>query len=287
MLLQGIKYVEPFDQLDNIGSTKWRKSLRFLVLYYFLEQGLIDRSVFTKDGLEALQRACTSIADGQIRIEKKPTRPPLVVSRHVQTTEAQKWPRSEEEDEDEDFEGLIVKREDTPVVLVKATEDSSTRAVSTMVRRDDNVAARPFLKILTTQKNSERSYGHVSAASMFVGESKRKRSADDHVMKEKEHDGEEDPKLVCSRFKRLAQIKIESLQKEASVIQDTLDVHTMSLNEAVMAVSSYEKALLVAKARLEAVQAAKTATETRLEEVRSEVTKKSWIFQEGFESFYD
>jgi len=53
-----------------------------------------------------------------------------------------------------------------------------------------------------------------------------------------------------------------------------------------MAVSTYEKALLVAKARLEAVQAAKAATETKLEEVRSEITTKSWIFQEGFESFY-
>ena len=53
-----------------------------------------------------------------------------------------------------------------------------------------------------------------------------------------------------------------------------------------MAVSTYEKALLVAKARLEAAQAAKAATETKLEEVRSEITTKSWIFQEGFESFY-
>ncbi|KAI4670968.1 uncharacterized protein J4E88_009720 [Alternaria novae-zelandiae] len=286
LLLQKVKYVEPFNQLDNIGSIKWRTSLRFLVLYYFLEQKLIDRTIFTKDGLESLQRACKSIADGQIRFEKKPTRPLLVIPKSVQTTEAQTRPGSEEDDEDEDFEGILVKREDMPVVLVKATEDDPTRAVSTMVQRDGIVAARPFPKKMTSQKNPERSCGHASAGTIFACESKRKRSADDHAKREKEQDREEDAKLVCSRFKRLAQIKIESLQREATAIQDTLNAHTMTFNEAVMAVSTYEKALLVAKARLEAVQAAKAATETKLEEVHSEITTKSWIFQEGFESFY-
>lgn len=198
LLLQKVKYVEPFNQLDNIGSIKWRTSLRFLVLYYFLEQKLIDRTIFTKDGLESLQRACKSIADGQIRFEKKPTRPLLVIPKSVQTTEAQTRPGSEEDDEDEDFEGILVKREDMPVVLVKATEDDPTRAVSTMVQRDGIVAARPFPKTMTSQKNPERSCGHASAGTIFACESKRKRSADDHAKREKEQDREEDAKLVVS-----------------------------------------------------------------------------------------
>ncbi|KAI4689993.1 uncharacterized protein J4E84_004174 [Alternaria hordeiaustralica] len=285
-LLQGIKYFEPFVQLNNIGSIKWRKSLRFLVLYYFLEQKLIDRTIFTRDGLESLQRACTSIAEEAIRMGKKTARPLLVVPKNVQITEAQTQPRSEEDDEDEDFEGILVKREDIPAVLVKAPENDSMGAVSTMLRRDDNVAARPFPKSTASQKDAERKYGHAPAATIFACETKRKRSADEHTTREKEHGSEEDPKLVCSRFKRLAQTKIENLQTEATAIQDTLDAHATSLNEAVMAVSNHEKALVVAKARLETVQAAKAATETRLEEVRNEVIKKSWIFQEGFESFY-
>lgn len=95
--LHSIDYVEPFDQLKAIGTIKWCKSLRYLVLYYFLEQGLIERSVFSNDGLEALKRACTRIADKSVRMGSKTNRPRLVVPKNNQITDAQTQPSVDED----------------------------------------------------------------------------------------------------------------------------------------------------------------------------------------------
>jgi hypothetical protein len=80
--------------------------------------------------------------------------------------------------------------------------------------------------------------------------------------------------------------KIEGLESEKDKLQDTLNVQTISISEKLKSISSRKKDLLDEEARLEAEQAAKAATETRLEKVCSELNKKR-IFEEGIDSFYN
>lgn len=122
-------------------STDWRKSLRLLFLYYILEQKIIGRSSFTRNELEALKRACTSITSTPIRMQIKPTWPLLRLQRTNFTSKNPQAQLNARESERDDKRSSM-KREPLPVVPVEVTENDSTRAVSTMVQQGDKIAAR-------------------------------------------------------------------------------------------------------------------------------------------------
>lgn len=75
-------------------------------------------------------------------------------------------------------------------------------------------------------------------------------------------------------MKRVVRQEIEGLEETESALQDALNAHAMSLNEALQLKSSLEKALLDAEARVQAEQATKAATETKLSKVESELNDK-------------
>jgi hypothetical protein len=192
-LLHGVNYIEPFERLEKVGSGNWRKSLRFLVLYYYLEKGLIDKIVFTMDGLEAFKKACTSIARQPIRTQKKPTRPPLIIPR-IPSSVLKPQAQSSNEGNGEVEEKLSIMREHSPVMPVKAPENDSTRAVSTMIQQDDKIAARLLPKTVISHQGYEQKYEPAPAVLLPAYETKRKRSASDDTMKQEE----EDPQVVVS-----------------------------------------------------------------------------------------
>lgn len=73
-LTKTIKLVKPFDELKRSCNTIWMNQLRFLILYYFLERGCLERITFTSIGQDALKKACATIADAAIHGSCKPAR---------------------------------------------------------------------------------------------------------------------------------------------------------------------------------------------------------------------
>ncbi|KAI4952236.1 hypothetical protein J4E91_003698 [Alternaria rosae] len=285
--LEHIKYIEPFDRLSYIGSRLSCETLRFLVFYYFLEQQAIDRCVFKRDGLKALKRVCTAIADGAIKKREKPLRLLLTVPI---TTHATKSTIQLSTEEDYDDEEAYFKQETSPVEPMKVPENNPARAVSTTVQQGDSIAARQLPKTRTVQYHPNLEGGLVPAVPKSVYKFKRKRPAKCQATSEdEEQTEEEDPELMFNRSKRIVrdrvQLQIESLEREETGAQDKLSAQIMSFNEALKSFSSHEKALMDAKAKAEVEQAAKTAVEGKLEKVRGELTEKR-VFEKGFDSFH-
>lgn len=194
-MLQSVVYVEPFNLLEKAGSTGWRKCVRFLLLYYFLEQHTLTKLVFTSDGLEALKRAFTSIAAQSQRITKPPLRlrwkgpkPGLDQEAKPEKTES----RISSCARDENIgKSIIMKQESlSKFTPVKAPENDSTRAVSTMILEDDKVASLLLPELGRSSEDSlknEDSKTHamaipehtITTSSAPEPQLKRKRSTDD------------------------------------------------------------------------------------------------------------
>jgi hypothetical protein len=195
-LLQGIKYVEPFNRLIDTGSVKWRKAVRYLILYYFLEQQLINYSVFPEDGLQALKRACRNIAWEPTRKDIKPTRPLLTLPTPISTTNFTTPPGIQEED---DMEDLHIKREALPLIPLKAPENDSIRAISTMVQQNNDIAGWLLPKTMTGNENLKPKDELLPAAPKLVHEPKRKRPTSIQTTRGEENEEEQNPELVVSR----------------------------------------------------------------------------------------
>ncbi|KAI4669325.1 uncharacterized protein J4E79_001368 [Alternaria viburni] len=270
-LLRETEYHEPFNWLEKIGSGPWFKSLRFLVLYYFLEQNTpgLDRLVMTHDGLKVLKKACTMIANASR--SRKPTRDLLALPTIVCDITRPETDRWNIELDQEIEKKLLVKRELSVFPPLKAPENDSTRALDKMVQQDDNVTTRPLPKTKTHGQEPNIKYEAVPAISETASRPKRKRSASDDTAGE---DEKEDPVLLCGRLKRVIRQEIESLEETESALQDALNAQAMSFNEALQSKSSLEKALLDAEVRVQVEQATKAATETRLNKVESELNDK-------------
>jgi hypothetical protein len=194
--LQDIKYVEPFNRLRDVGSVNSRTCLRYLILYYFLEQQLIDCSVFPEDGRKALKRACTSIAREPIQKDRKPTRPLLTLPTPIPDTDFTTQPGIQEED---DIEELYIKRETLPLVPLKAPENDSLRAISNMVQQDNDIAGWLLPKTMTGNEDPKSKDELLLAAPKLVREPKRKRPTSIQTTRGEENDEEQDPELVVSR----------------------------------------------------------------------------------------
>jgi len=199
-MLQKIDYHEPFNWLDKVGSGNWRKSIRFLVLYYFLEQNTpgLDRFIVTTDGLELLKKACTIIAKEASMKQKKPVRALLALPTTACDITKSESDRSEIEF-DEDFEEkTFVKQELSVFLPLKAPENDSIRALDKMVHRDNNVATRPLPKTNTYRQEPNMKHEAAPEMSEATSKPKRKRPASDDAAGE---DGKEDPVLLVSRVR--------------------------------------------------------------------------------------
>ncbi|CAO2654930.1 Nn.00g116630.m01.CDS01 [Neocucurbitaria sp. VM-36] len=73
-LLNKVEFVTPFDKINKPGTPNWRKQIRPLVLFYFLENDLLSTITLTEDQLKAFRAACASVAKEPIRSGQKPVR---------------------------------------------------------------------------------------------------------------------------------------------------------------------------------------------------------------------
>lgn len=145
-MLQSVVYVEPFSCIEGVGSTGWRKRLRFLVLYYFLAVGMLKELVCISDGLVALRRTCMDIASKSRQRAKKPARPRLETGKKpfIQETDPEKMEsRLPECAKQNDVKNPPnIKHEPLPAFAsVQAPENDSTRVVSSMVLNNDKIAS--------------------------------------------------------------------------------------------------------------------------------------------------
>ncbi|KAI4622970.1 uncharacterized protein J4E87_006063 [Alternaria ethzedia] len=272
-LLREIEYHEPFNCLDKVGSGNWRKSLRFLVLYYFLEQNTpgLERLTLTIDGLELLKKACKIIAIEASMEQKKPARALLALPTTACDITKSESDRSGIEFDEELEKETLVKQELLVFLPLKAPENDSIRALDNMVHRHNNVSTKPLPKTKTYRQEPNVKHEPVPEMSEYASKPKRKRPASDEAAGE---DEKEDPVLLCGRLKRVVRQEIEGLEETESALQDALNAQAMSLNEALQSRSDLEKALLDAEARVQTEQATKAATETKLNKVESELNDK-------------
>jgi hypothetical protein len=190
--LKNMTFVEPFHQLKRIGGGPWRNEFRFLTLFYFLEKGLLKQASLSSGGLDSLRKACSAISGPSICNAKKPTRSWPRSNKTTAPSEPTKVQKSDNTRPQDDEETLFMKEEPSPVAVpVTAPENSSTRAVTTMILRG-NAAARLLAKtsdktekptrlVFTAKPHTRVSDRVPAAAPSPVPELKRKRSTEDQA----------------------------------------------------------------------------------------------------------
>ncbi|KAF2129563.1 hypothetical protein P153DRAFT_357119 [Dothidotthia symphoricarpi CBS 119687] len=69
-----VEFVQPFQQLGSIDTARTRDKVRFLILFYFLEKGCLEKIEFKQDGFDLLRLACATVAKAQRDTDKGPAR---------------------------------------------------------------------------------------------------------------------------------------------------------------------------------------------------------------------
>jgi hypothetical protein len=189
--LKNINFVEPFKQLGKVGGGAWRNEFRCLTLFYFLEQGLLERMGLTAAGLESFRKACSIISAPVIRTSGKPTRSWPNFNKTTAPQKQSKLQTSNSIRPQEVEKKAVIKEEPSPVAIpVTAPENDSARAVTTVRHQDGSIAARLLPKTSDHTKKSPRLLSsalsktglptHIPAAKALpASELKRKRSMED------------------------------------------------------------------------------------------------------------
>ncbi|KAF2651731.1 hypothetical protein K491DRAFT_760838 [Lophiostoma macrostomum CBS 122681] len=62
VLVPEVEFAEPFKYVHTQRTETRRTRLRFLILFYFLEKGLLDKLIFTQEGMHSIRMCCEKIA---------------------------------------------------------------------------------------------------------------------------------------------------------------------------------------------------------------------------------